>query len=121
MSDDKKDKKITVTLTDRPPVTIRVADWPLIAKTDDHDNQHECQANTLWAIRVRQHKDGRTLVYGWQTSGNGGQHIGYRPIYVGYLLLNGEDVVRAIRDVGDAIGNDLADYCIADLPAEELA
>lgn len=121
-------KKVDITLTGRPPVKIVAADWPLIANVDAFDGQHECQANTVWRMKVRAHADGRHIVYGWQTSGPGGRAIGERSIYAGYLLLPSEhahtsmrEVAEAIAAVGAAIEHEpLADDCVASLPAEEL-
>ena len=116
--------KRTITLTDRPPVVISEEKWPIIAKASDHDNQYECQANTVWSIRVRQHEDGRALVYAVKDSGPGGQYLGFRASRAGELLEAGctpKDIVAAIHRVGDAADcSDLVDHCIADLPAEEV-
>jgi hypothetical protein len=108
-------EKLTVTLTGRAPVTIIKDDWPIIASAKDWDNQHECQANRTWRLTVRQHEDGRSLIYGvyetqWQNeSGRRG----------GELLDVGADIPAAIYRVAEYLGFDrnLADQCIADLPA----
>lgn len=34
-----------ITLTDRPPVKIVDAEWPIIASAGGHDGAVECQAN----------------------------------------------------------------------------
>ena len=128
--------KIKITMSERRPLTIVKADWPLIAHANRHDGAVEVQANHEWAIRVREHADGRRLVYGWLTSGNGGVPAGWRGAEGGFLVspLPGPDVegkrvgvpdedetIRAIRRVGGIIDDDtFADECIADLPAEEI-
>lgn len=113
--------KTTITLSDRPPVTVNKDAWPVIASDSSFNGQHKCQANRVWWIRVRQHEDGRTLVYGAEETGNGGMPIGYRETYAGFLLAAGEDIVRAIRRVAGAIGHEeMAGAVIADLPAEDL-
>ncbi len=124
-------KTRTITLTDRAPVKIREEDWPLIASAKDWDNQHECQANRRWDLRVRQNrKDGRTLVYGtydtqWQNE---------RDAAAGELLTPPSDAVisedawyvwdeiaAAIKRVAANCGCErIADTCIADLPAQEI-
>ena len=118
------DKQRTVTLTDRPPVKISEAAWPVIAKASDHDNQYEVQANNLWHITVREHDDGRRIVYGRKSAGPGGQRIGTRNPAAGYLLAAGADAsetIEAIKRVATAIDrDDMGAQCIADLPAEEL-
>ena len=117
--------KRTITLTGRPPVKIDEDNWPVIALASDHDGAVECQANTVWSIRVRQHDDGRTIVYAVKDSGNGGQYIGFRASPAGEMLPVGctdDDICRAIERVGaDAECDNLVAECIADMPAEELA
>ncbi|MCC7407408.1 MAG: hypothetical protein IT442_05010 [Phycisphaeraceae bacterium] len=129
----------TITLTGRPPVTIVEGAWPIIADAKDHeyDGQVESQANreSWWECRVRQHADGRTIVYG---------HYRYTTHYQGergYLhragvLLPGtphaSDICLAIERVCadlaacEHCGDDAARWdeiraqCISDMPAEEL-
>lgn len=129
----------TITLTGRPPVKIEEDHWPIVAsaKSKDWDNTHECQANRTWNwwITVRQHEDGRAIVYAgysyssqWQTE---------RDYYhrAGRLLgagSNDVDICDAIRRVCTEMAaaeadadhtarwNSLAAECIADMPAEEL-
>ena len=126
----------TITLTGRAPVQIQEEDWPEVAfaRNDEHDGEVECQSNcrSKWAVRVRQHKDGRAIVYAtysydtnWADSGN---YAARR----GVLLDPGEDICRAIEAVcadiasaecceGDAARwPTLAHECIADLPAEQI-
>ena len=126
-------KRITITMSERAPLSIVEDDWPLIASAEWFNGQHECQANTIRRIKVRQHADGRRLVYGFQRAGNGGQFAGTRNPAGGFLigprtdtepreLSSGDDeTIRAIRRVGGILGDDdLAAECIADLPAEEI-
>jgi hypothetical protein len=114
-------KKLKITMSERPPVTIVKAEWPLIASATDHDGQVRCQANHEWDIRVREHADGRRLVYGWMQGGNGGMHAHEREVYAGFLVTGADETVRAIRRVAGVIEHDkLGDECIADLPAEEI-
>lgn len=128
-------EKLEITMSERRPLAIIRDDWPLIARADRHDGQVECQANHEWTIRVREHADGRRIVYGWLIGGNGGVPAGWRGAKGGFLVspVPGPDVdgkrvgvpdddetVRAIRRIGGIIDdNELADECIADLPAEE--
>lgn len=62
----------TITLTDRPPVRIGTAHWPIIASAsgDDGPTDHNKHEQSIahgecrrWILHVRQHADGRTLVY----------------------------------------------------------
>ena len=123
-------KTRTITLTDRPPVKIHEDDWPVIARAKDWDNQHECQANRTWHLRVREHADGRRIVYGVY----GTQFQGERDAAGGYLVAATETeaegggympdtaaTITAIHDVAEIIGApQLAAECIANLPAEEI-
>ena len=135
-----KKKLLTVTLTDRAPIRIDPDNWPLVADASDHDGQVRCQANNEYWIKVRQHNDGRTLVYGAHVAGDGGQYMSFRESRAGVLLTpesshvpgakNAEgytpyyahpDIVSAIREVAEnANCQQLAAECIADLPAEDL-
>jgi hypothetical protein len=121
------EEKIEIPMSERRPVKLVKSAWPLIARADRHDGKVECQANHLWTIRVREHADGRRVVYGWLRAGNGGVHQGWRGSEGGFLIAaisgkpDDEETVRAIRRVGGIIDDDkMADECIADLPAETL-
>lgn len=115
------EKKIEITMSESAPVRIDPAQWQIIADASRHDGAVLCQANNEWSITVREHTDGRRLVYGWHMAGDGGQHAGFRPRHAGWLLSEGEDTVRAIRRVAGVIADDrLAEACIAALPATEL-
>lgn len=112
--------KITIHLTDRPPVTIDTDKWDLIADAKDWDGQYDFQAFRKWYIRVRQHEDGRTLVYGWYDT----HYPKECNLYAGYLIPDGDTdkIVQAVHDVGEQIEMQACctNACIADLPAEEL-
>lgn len=116
--------KIKITMSERRPVTIVKADWPLIASASWYSGTIESQANYVARIRVRQHEDGRTIVYGSAERGPGGAPIDYRGAAAGYMLdapASDEETVRAIRRVAGVIEHDeLAAECIADLPDEEI-
>ncbi|MFA4971497.1 MAG: hypothetical protein WC683_02710 [bacterium] len=125
------EKKIVVALSDENPVRIVAKDWPVIASAHDYNGEHECQANRVWWIKVRQPGDGRRLVYGMLESGPRGVPAGWRGSQAGYLIppANGathgkpdeEATIRAIRRVAGVIGDDrMADYVIADLPARDI-
>jgi hypothetical protein len=135
----------TITLTGRPPVRIDDDLWPLIASASDneHDGQVECQANrkSKWFVGVRQHEDGRTLVYATYSYDSHCQGERTFDARRGVMLRPAEDksasndelICAAIRDVcgdiataeaaeGDASRwETLANDCIADMPAEDLA
>jgi hypothetical protein len=115
-------KQRTITLTDRAPVRISEDAWPRIAYASRHDGKVECQANHEWHLTVRQHADGRAIVYGSEVAGMGGVHQGYEEARAGELLDAGADIVSAIRRVGERArcSDAMIDAVIADLPAVEL-
>lgn len=126
-------KTRTIRLTDRPPVRIVDAEWPLIASGSGYSGEHKCQANVEAWLRVLRHADGRTVVYGYRGAGHGGQWIGYSDWYGGELLAAGAshaDLVRAIRAAGDGIGEHcgygaidadaIVREVIGNLPAEDI-
>jgi hypothetical protein len=116
-----EDKIRTITLTGRAPVKVRDSQWPLVAVASEHDGQVKSQANREWWIRIRQHDDGRMLVYGGYESAFQNEH----DLRAGYLLdadHDAKDIADAVYRVADGISAErrLADECIADLPAEEI-
>lgn len=127
------EKKIEIKLSEGRPVRIAASEWPVIARASDFwgGSGHECQANEEAWIKVRQHADGRTLVYGLRDRGPGGMPLGYRARSAGYLVRaegadaehvgDASEIIRAIRRVAGVIGWEAgAAECIGDLPAEEL-
>lgn len=130
-------KTRTITLTGRAPVRIDENDWPVIARasgdtcgiTDPVLREQALQRGEAdeYALRVRQHSDGRTIVYGTYTVGLNRQHDGLT--HAGYVLMPGfledpsaEALSRVIGKVGKELGvpAQLIADCIADLPAEEI-
>lgn len=126
---------LTITLSDRRPIKIQKEAWPVIASAKDDSysgsdpgrwqqalSRGECDT---YRLTVRQHADGRTLVYGvldaaiaaWHQPAHGEDWRG------GVLLDAGADIAAAIRQVGESGGlpDAVIRACIADLPAEELA
>lgn len=140
--------KLTVTLTGRAPVKITKEDWPVIAQAADKefDNQHEFQANrkASWKLIVRQHRDGRTIVYGIYDYDSHYQDESGSNIRGGELLTvtganedrigDAEQIIAAIQRVGAELEDRIPDgpswgkgyfprlihECIADLPAVEI-
>lgn len=132
----KESRQRTITLTDRPPVRIREDQWPEIAhgRWADHDGQIYDQANRTYRldIRVRQHTDGRAIVYGVYDYDTLFQHESSEVHRVGLLLDPGADIPQAIKEIAyqliqlisdDEIHRhvrDAADECIGDLPVQDL-
>jgi len=118
---------LTITLSDRSPVQIHARDWPVIARAYDHDGGHyESQALETALYTVREHADGRRLVYAWTKAGPGGQRQSFRPSVAGYLLSakeasDSQATVRAIWRVSGVVGWAVtANACVAGLPAEVI-
>jgi hypothetical protein len=125
-------KTRTITLTGRAPVKIVEVDWPLIAEAagdsycgdmSRYRQAKDCGELDTYSIKVRQHADGRAIVYGvldaaiaaWGQPARGEDWRG------GELLPAGADIAAAIHRVaGDRIPEPVIRACIADLPAEEL-
>lgn len=116
----------TITLTDRRPVTISEAEWPLIASYDDRPGSmrqgtpvpdYETDRHT---IRVRQHADGRAVVYGVLDAATA--WTGTESRRGGELLAAGADLAAAIARVGEDCGilDAVIRGCVADLPAETI-
>jgi hypothetical protein len=110
--------RLTIALTNRPPVGIVKEDWPVIASVHDYDNQYEFQANRHWYLTVRQHEDGRTVVYGKYSTQFPNEH----DRRAGELVEANGNIAAAILNVAETLEfeNRLAQECIADLPAENL-
>lgn len=125
-------KTRTITLTGRPPVRIIEADWPVIAHGRYHwyNGQYESQADrtTRAHLRVRQHADGRAIVYGTYDHSTIWQGESDHECRDGQLVPTGGDVVQAIQAVGDMLTERSGDECwrdviaetVASLPAEDL-
>jgi hypothetical protein len=117
---------ITIALSDSPPVRIAREAWPVIASVHWHDGKVEAQANRTQYIKVRQHDDGRAIVYAADERGPGGMPAGFRDRYAGFIVPAGPDsmgaIIRTIRRVAGAIdlSPDLANDCIQDLPPVAL-
>ena len=126
----------TITLTDRAPVRIREDLWPIIAHGSFtyHDGTIRQQANRLCDIdiRVRQHADGRSIVYGIYKYDTHFAHEQCEIYRVGVLLEPNADLTAAIKEIGNQLierindssmhrhVRDTVDDCIADLPPETL-
>jgi len=139
----KTPKTRTITLTGRAPVKIREDEWPEIASAKG-DSCTSAQFRPdyeidEYAIRVRQHADGRTIVYAllnaaiadWhQPAGGESQRGGYLLTPEGEGELTADDgrvvpgsvIADAIKRVGREcnIPDSVVRECIADLPAEEI-
>ena len=119
-----KNAKFTITLTDRAPVTIVRAEWPVIASATDRPGSilrgtpvpdYETDE---FRLTVRQHADGRSIVYGVIDAST--EWTGTEDWRGGELLADGGELVAAITRVGDSMPACVRRDCIADLPAQEI-
>ena len=127
---------LTITLTDRPPVKIKKEDWPIVAEASDKawDNQYEFQANCIskWALRVREHGDGRAIVYAIYSYDSHYRNARTYQVRGGELLTDSSALAEAIRRVGEWASRQeqneggagrwqtIINECIADLPAVDI-
>lgn len=133
-----KKEFLTITLTGREPVKIRLADWPIIAEAsaDNYDGQYDFQANrtSKHTIKVRQHSDGRAIVYGFMDYSSKFQGESGFAARGGELLEAGASIPDAIARVGGelearmpeddgysaGVFPRLVHECTADLPAVQI-
>lgn len=129
-------KTRTITLTDRPPVRIREDQWPVVAQASGdsyrgdvgrHEQARRQGEIDTYSIRVREHDDGRAIVYAVLDAAIAawGHPAGGESARCGELLpveSTITDYVAAIRRVGADCGlpESVIRACIADLPAEEI-
>ncbi len=128
---------LTITLTGRPPVKIVKGDWPVLAMASDEwwEGQVKAQAFRRWEakITVRQHADGRAIVYGMFSYYTAWEKEHSESLRAGELLDRGASIPEAIQRVGreiearihyedaaDIFSSRLIHECIADLPAVEI-
>lgn len=120
---------IRIPMSEQRPIRIVKADWPSVAYGEDYSGEYDFQAFDGVYIRVRQHADGRTVVYGEAGDWKGGGRPERENRSAGFLLAKGDDVVRAIRRVAGILADtacigDMAHAaarrCISDLPDEEV-
>lgn len=91
----------TIHLTDRPPIMIVDADWPVVARVRWHNTQNEKLSTERAWIRVRHGKDGRAIVYGLR------EGLG-RELLVGFLVSAGDrsQFVDAVKKACSLVGLD---------------
>ena len=129
----------TITLTEKRPVKIIDAEWPIIAQGDvsgdDFDPGCPNPATEKWSdwIKVRQHADGRAIVYGGSDYERDYGTGDYR-YRAGVLIQPGESIEAAIGSVSGTLAGlrptngrvaahamrDAALECVASLPAVEI-
>lgn len=107
----------TVTLTDSAPVQIVDAEWPQIAAYTEHG------PDGAFDLRVRQHADGRALVYGItkprRQELSGGLFVLTGVARRGGAVLPlGNDIPAAVRRVGTdcCMPDSVVQNCLACLP-----
>jgi hypothetical protein len=111
-------KQLEIALTGRRPVIVSTDKWEIIARYSDHDEQHYTNSNRFYFACVRQHSDGRCIVYATYKT-NLSEEYDYA---AGEKVDSLDDVPDAIFRVVDQMNwhRRIADQLIADLPPEEL-
>lgn len=121
MTTEATNEKITIPMSERRPLRVLKSEWPIIASAKDWDNEHECQANRTWIVKVRQHADGRTAVYAHHSSAFRGERSSEGGLLLDAEAATGPELIRAIRRVCGMIGrDDMAQSVISDLPPEDV-
>lgn len=144
-------KPRTITLTDRRPVTIDEDEWPFVVQLErayPAEDKPACKPRSarLCKLKLRQHADGRVIVYGTEQEAYPAQgKLEWGPLRrpVGYYLADYSDpssgtvqasarvmipsapsdraIVTAIQQVAHELGApELAPLAIAALPAERI-
>lgn len=107
----------TITLTDAPPVRIKEDNWPVIAQASGAgvDDLPTTKNNLV----VRQHADGRVIVYAVRQCGDEYDRAGYVLDDTSTMV---EELPPHIHRVGEQanVPIDIARRCIADLPPVDL-
>ncbi len=110
---------LTIPITDGAPVRIVESDWPLVAQASGewHDPDEYDSRKREYELSVRQHEDGRMIVYAKLDPPKAGQ-----PGRAG-LVDPPEDLTETVRKVGRDVGlpNHAIQECLADLPPVELS
>jgi hypothetical protein len=123
-------RHLTITLTGRAPVCVLKADWPILASatgdsygSGDYSRYQQALGRgelDRYRLTVRQHTDGRAVVYGVLDAATAWTHS--EDHRGGELLDAGADLAAAIRRVGESchLPDPLIRDCAADLPAVEI-
>jgi len=113
---------LTIMLTNRPSVLIDAETWPRIASTEMEAGLYVLQ------LSVRQHADGRRIVYATST-GRPGYAVANERHGAGIVLDPRADILIAIRQVAQDIAQDFDDKvarelmraCVASLNDKDVA
>lgn len=123
-------KTRTITLTARRPVQIREDEWPEIASATgdsyasrDYSRYQQALSQgelDRYSLRVRQHTDGRAIVYGVLDAATA--WTGSEDYRGGELLPAGADLAAALRRVGESchLPDSIIREAVAALPAETI-
>lgn len=113
-------RRRTITLTDRRPVAIDEDEWPVIGSAYSDASEVLRPSSRAW-LKVRQHQDGRTIVYGGTECTESTMHRGIRAGVLSDAIPTASELGAHIRRVASLVNaSDIAQDCIASLPAEEL-
>ena len=122
-----------IRLTNRPPVIIEETEWPIIASKTVNTPADDLERQFRWSLTVRQHADGRAIVYAQYTFTSQFAQENLHANYSGCLLsspVSPIHLAKTISHVAVECGMQvhhksdatrwlsLISSCIADLPAE---
>jgi hypothetical protein len=108
-------KQFTITLTDRAPVRVDVDDWIVVAQSKDSDGIRS------WKLVVREcqrEQDIRCIVYGVMTTNVTTEKERRGGFIVPSIIQAADAIIRVAEHLG--FNRELADNCIAELPAQTL-
>ena len=127
------DNICVIKMTARAPLRFKADDWPVLAYADGdsrndlrpgprNDARQRGQAD-LYFLLVRQHADGRSLIYGQLKAAYARyeQPAGGESFHAGYLVPRPSEIISAIECVGDEcrLPAYLVRDCISNLPPED--
>ena len=123
-------ERFVITLTDHAPVRISKDKWPVLSSvnetlySDDPDpSSNDKVKSGVVRLIVRQHQDGRAIVYGVHENDDplGNDDFSYNR-RGGELLPSASDLPATIKRVGTSLGinEELIQACIAGHPAVDL-
>jgi hypothetical protein len=105
-----------VTVSGLPPVRIQTERWPVIAHAQCSNAAFKFQDGHMGHLAVRQHSDGRTLVYGVLEIRTPEKH----ERQAGRLLPAGADISQALEEVCHDLemNSEIVWACLAHVPVE---
>lgn len=110
--------RLIIEITGQAPIAVDRELWTLIAEAVEFSGEFEAQADRLSRLSVRQHADGRALVYGEHTT----RWQGEQNYAGGHILTKDENLVLVVAEVVAELGfsDSLHQRCLASFPPVNL-